>query len=395
MTDRHSKRFVSRQGAGTLLGVSDSIPNITIPSDILPADGRFGSGPSKVRTEGVAALAATGMSYMGTSHRMDPVKDVVLRLQNGMRELFSLPSDWDVILGVGGATILWDALTFGFIDTKSQHLSFGEFGSKFAKAAQQAPHLSDPMIIESEVGSHPDLIADDSIDTYCFTHNETSTGVSMPIERPTGASGLVCVDATSAAGGMRWPTDQADLYYYSPQKCFASDGGLYIALASPAASERIESIAASGRWIPASIDLKTALENSRKKQTYNTPALATVFLTAHMTEWLNTNGGIEFAAGRCDESSSHIYAWADAHELATPFVTDLAMRSPVVATIDLDDSVDADTVCSVLAANGIVGTDSYRKLGRNQLRLATFPAIEPDDIRSLTTCIDHVIGELV
>lgn len=379
---------------GTLLIVSDTIPNITIPTNLLPTDGRFGSGPSKVRTEAVDALAATGTSFMGTSHRKDAVKDVVLRMQNGMRQLFSLPTDWDVIIGNGGATILWDSLTFGFIDQKSQHLSFGEFGSKFATAAQKTPHLSDPMVIESEVGSHPELVADSSIDTYCFTHNETSTGVAMDVARPSGASGLMCVDATSAAGGLRWSPDQADMYYFSPQKCFASDGGLFIALASPAASARIEAIADSGRWIPAGLDLKTALDNSRKKQTYNTPALATIFMTMHMVEWLNENGGLEFAAGRCDTSSSHIYDWADAHELATPFVSDLSMRSSVVATIDFDDAVHADTVASVLSANGIVGTDSYRKLGRNQLRLAAFPAIEPSDIQALTSCIDFVIGEL-
>jgi len=374
--------------------VSDTIPNITIPADLLPVDGRFGSGPSKVRTQAVDALAATGTAYMGTSHRKDDVKDVVLRMQGGMRQLFSLPDDWDVIIGNGGATILWDALTFGFIDQKSQHLSFGEFGSKFAKAAQQAPHLGDPMVIEAEVGSHSDLIADDSVDTYCFTHNETSTGVAMDVIRPADASGLMCVDATSAAGGMRWAPNQADLYYFSPQKCFASDGGLYIALASPAASSRIDEMAATGRWIPAGLDLKTALDNSRKKQTYNTPALATIFLTMHMVEWMNEHGGLEFAASRSDESSSHIYAWADAHELATPFVSDPAMRSTVVCTIDLDDAVTADTVAAVLAANGIVGTESYRKLGRNQLRLAAFPAIDPDDVCALTASIDHVITEL-
>jgi len=374
--------------------VSDAIPNITIPSDLLPADGRFGSGPSKVRTQAVDALAATGTAFMGTSHRKDAVKDVVLDMQDGMRTLFSLPDDWDVIVGNGGATILWDALTFGFIDQRSQHLSFGEFGSKFTKAAVAAPHLVDPMVIEAPAGSHPELVADDSIDTYCFTHNETSTGVAMDVARPAGASGLMCVDATSAAGGLRWSPSEADLYYFSPQKCFASDGGLFIALASPAASARIDTVSASGRWIPAGLDLKTALDNSRKKQTYNTPALATIFMTAHMVQWLNENGGLEFAAGRSDESSNHLYAWADAHELATPFVSDESMRSAVVATIDIDDSIDADTICAVLAANGIVGTDGYRKLGRNQLRLAAFPAIDPADVRSLTACIDHVIGEL-
>jgi len=374
--------------------VSDTIPNITIPADLLPADGRFGSGPSKVPTEAIEALAATGVSFMGTSHRKDPVKDVVLRLQDGLRQLFALPDDWDVILGNGGATILWDALTFGFIEQRSQHLTFGEFGSKFAKAVQAAPHLSDPMVIESEPGSHPQLVADDSIDTYCFTHNETSTAVAMNIVRPNGASGLMCVDATSGAAGLSWSPDQTDLYYFSPQKCLASDGGLFIALASPAASARIESIASSDRWIPAGLNLKTALDNSRKKQTYNTPALATIFMTMHMVEWLNTNGGMDFATARCGESSDHIYAWADAHDKASTFVTDTAMRSSVNATIDLDDSISADTVAAVLAANGIVGTDGYRKLGRNQLRLAAFPAIDPADVRALTACIDYVMNEL-
>ena len=394
VTHRQPIALLTETCAGRLLGVSDTIPNITIPADLLPADGRFGSGPSKVRTQALDALAATGTSFMGTSHRQDTVKEIVLRMQDGMRQLFSLPSDWDVIIGNGGATILWDALTFGFIDQKSQHLSFGEFGSKFTKAVQHAPHLSEPTVIESEVGSHPSLVADDTVDTYCFTHNETSTGVAMDVTRPAGAAGLMCVDATSAAGGIRWSPDQADLYYFSPQKCFASDGGLYIALTSPAASARIDAIAASDRWIPAGLDLKTALDNSRKKQTYNTPALATIFMTMHMVVWMNENGGLDFAAGRCDESSSHIYDWADAHDLATPFVSDLSMRSSVVCTIDFDDAVDADTVASVLAANGIVGTESYRKLGRNQLRLAAFPAIDPNDTGALTACIDHVIGEL-
>lgn len=374
--------------------MSDTTPTITIPANLLPADGRFGSGPSKVRTEAVDALAATGTDFLGTSHRKDAVKDIVARLQTGMRDLFSLPEDWEVILGNGGATILWDALTFGFIDQKSQHLSFGEFGSKFAKCAVEAPHIGEPTVIESDAGAHPQLVADDSVDTYCFTHNETSTGVAMDVVRPEGASGLMCVDATSGAGGLRWSTDQADLYYFSPQKCFASDGGLFVALAAPAAVERIEQIAASGRWIPTGLNLQTALDNSRKAQTYNTPALATVYMTMHMVEWLNANGGLEFAASRCDESSSHLYAWADAHQLATPFVSDPAMRSSVVVTVDLDDSVSADSVSAILGSNGIVGTEGYRKLGRNQLRLAAFPAIEPDDIRALTNCIDHVIGEL-
>ena len=370
-------------------------PNITIPSDLLPVDGRFGSGPSKVRVEALDDLAATGTSFMGTSHRKPAVKDIVARMQDGMREFFSLPEDWEVIIGNGGATLLWDALSFGFINDRSQHLSFGEFSSKFAKCTTAAPHLSDPMIIESEMGARPEMVADDSIDVYAYPHNETSTGVSVPVHRPEGASGLVAVDATSAAGGLRWNTDDCDMYYFAPQKCFAGDGGLFLALSNPAAVERIESVKASGRWIPAGLDLGTALDNSRKNQTYNTPALATIYLTMHATEWMNEQGGLEWAASRCDEKAEFLYGWADAHELATPFVADPALRSHVVATIDLDDSVSADTVAAVLSANGIVGTDGYRKLGRNQLRLSLFPAIDPDDTRALTACIDYVVGELV
>lgn len=369
-------------------------PAITIPANLLPADGRFGSGPSKVRTEALDDLAATGTSYMGTSHRQPAVRDIVARMQDGMREFFSLPEDWEVIIGNGGATLLWDALSFAYVQDRVQHLSFGEFSSKFAKCTTEAPHLSDPMIITSDMGSRPEMVADDSIDVYAYPHNETSTGVSVPVHRPAGATGLVAVDATSGAGGLRWNTDDCDLYYFAPQKCFAGDGGLFLALASPASVERIESVKASGRWIPAGLDLGTALDNSRKNQTYNTPALATIFLTMHMTEWMNSHGGLEWAASRCDQSAEHIFGWADAHELATPFVTDPAQRSHVVATIDFDDSVSADTIAQVLRQNGIVDTEGYRKLGRNQLRLSMFPAIDPDDALALTACIDHVVGEL-
>ena len=373
--------------------VSDT-PQITIPSDLLPSDGRFGSGPSKVRPEALAALAATGTSYMGTSHRRPAVRDVVARLQDGMRTFFSLPDDWQVVLGNGGATLLWDALTFGFVDHRSQHLSFGEFSSKFAACAAAAPHLDDPMVVESAMGTRPDLVADESIDVYAYPHNETSTGVAVPVHRPEGASGLVAVDATSGAGGLRWNTDDCDLYYFAPQKCFGGDGGLYVALASPAAIARIEGIKASGRWIPAGLDLSIALDNSRKNQTYNTPALATIFLTVHMTEWMNEQGGLEWAASRCDESAAHVYGWADGHELATAFVSDPDDRSHVVATIDFDESVSADDIAAILRRNGIVDTEGYRKLGRNQLRLSMFPGIEPADLGQLTASIDHVLGEL-
>lgn len=380
--------------SGHTSSVTETTPKITLPADLLPGDGRFGAGPSKVPAEALQALADTGMSFMGTSHRQAPVRNMVGRLQDGLREFYSLPADWEIILGNGGATLFWDALTFGFIDKQSQHLSFGEFSSKFASAVSAAPHLDDPEIIVGDMGSHPSAVANDAIDVYALTHNETSTGVMMPLGRPDGASGLIAVDATSGAGGIRWNPADCDLYYFSPQKSFASDGGLWIAAASPAACERIERIAASDRWRPAGIDLGIALSNSRKNQTYNTPALATIFLTVQTVEWMNGHGGLEWAASRSDESSSAIYDWADAHELTSPFVADAAMRSPVVATIDLDDSISADTVADVLRANGIVDTNGYRKLGRNQLRLASFPAIEPDDARQLVRSIDHVLGAL-
>jgi phosphoserine aminotransferase len=369
-------------------------PEIKIPADLLPADGRFGCGPSKVRPEAVAALAADARDYLGTSHRQATVKFMVARLRNGLAELFALPDGYEVLLGNGGTTVFWDAATFGLIDQRSQHLSFGEFSSKFAKAAKQAPHLDDPEIIESEPGTHPAAKASEGIDLYALTHNETSTGVAMTIERPAGADGLVAVDATSAAAGLRVDPSQFDCYYFAPQKCLASDGGLWLALCSPAAIERIEAIKASGRWIPASIDLSVALDNSRKDQTYNTPALATIYLAVQQVEWLNANGGLEFAAGRCDRSAATIYDWAEASPYATPYVADPASRSHVVATIDLDDKIDAGTVSKVLRANGVVDTEAYRKLGRNQLRMAMFPAVDPADVEALTACIDHVVGVL-
>jgi phosphoserine aminotransferase len=292
--------------------------------------------------------------------------------------------------------VLWDALTFGFINSQSQHLVFGEFSSKFAIAATATPHLADPVIIESPTGTHPSAVADERVDVYAFTHNETSTGVAMDLRRPDGASAdaLVAVDATSAAGGLRFDATETDLYYFAPQKCLASDGGLWLAAASPAAIERIEQVAASGRWIPASLDLKVALDNSRKDQTYNTPSLSTVFLAVQQVEWINNNGGLEWAASRCDRSAATIYGWADAHELATPYVANPHERSHVVATIDFDESIDANSVAKILRANGIVDTESYRKLGRNQLRVALFPAIDPDDVAALTRCIDYVVAEL-
>ena len=367
-------------------------PDIKIPVDLLPTDGRFGCGPSKVRPEAVAALAEAGREYLGTSHRQARVQFEVGALRNGLAELFALPDGYEVLLGNGGTTSFWDAAGFGLIDRRSQHLRFGEFSSKFAEAVAAAPHVGEPANLFAEPGTHPLPVADPEIDAYCLTHNETSTGVAMPLERPVDADGLVLVDATSAAGGLRFDPREVDVYYFAPQKCLASDGGLWLAAASPAAIERIERIAASDRWIPASLDLHIALENSRKDQTYNTPALATVFLANQQVDWINQNGGLEWAASRCDRSAEAIYGWADASGYATPFVAEPSQRSHVVATIDLDAAVaDANVVSAVLRNNGIVDTESYRKLGRNQLRVALFPAIEPDDVIALTRCIDVVV----
>ncbi len=377
--------------------MSAATPQIRIPTELLPADGRFGCGPSKVRPESVDALEAVRNTYLGTSHRQGTVRFVVSQLRNGLAEMFALPDGYEIILGNGGTTAFWDAATFGLIDDKSQHLSFGEFSSKFAKAAKDAPWLAEPEVITSETGTHPVSVASAGVDAYALTHNETSTGVAFTPARPEGTTAeesLVLVDATSAAGGLRWDPDQVDVYYFAPQKCLASDGGLWLAAVSPAAIERIERIAASDRFVPASLDLGIALDNSRKDQTYNTPALATILLAVQQVEWINGNGGLEWAASRCDASADAIYSWAEASSFATPYVTNPDDRSHVVATIDLDEGIDALTVSAVLRANGIVDTESYRKLGRNQLRVALFPAIEPQDVVALTTCIDHVVAEL-
>ncbi|HZU74350.1 MAG TPA: phosphoserine transaminase [Acidimicrobiales bacterium] len=373
-----------------------STPNsdIRIPAGLLPGDGRFGCGPSKVRPEAAQALAESARSWLGTSHRQKPVQAVVGRIRAGLGELFSLPDGYEVLLGNGGTTAFWDAATFCLIEERSQHLSFGEFSSKFASAAAAAPHLKDPEVIESAPGTHPEARPSDEVDLYALTHNETSTGVMMGLARPAGASGLVAVDATSGAGGLRFDPAQVDVYYFAPQKCFGSDGGLWLAACSPAAIERIERVAASGRWVPAFLDLSVALENSRKDQTYNTPALATLFLLADQIDWMNSNGGLEWAASRSDDSADRLYGWAEASSFATPFVAEADKRSRVVGTIDLDGAIDAAAVSKILRANGVVDTDSYRKLGRNQLRIGMFPAVEPDDITALTRCIDHVVGQL-
>jgi phosphoserine aminotransferase len=370
--------------------------DIEIPADLRPTDGRFGCGPSKVRGEQIDAIVAGATTMMGTSHRKPPVKRLVGSVRAGLSELFALPDGWEIVLGNGGTTSFWDAATFGLVERHSQHLVFGEFSSKFATAVAAAPHLGEPTVIESPTGTHPEPVAQPGIDVYALTHNETSTGVAMAPVRPDGADpdALVAVDATSGAGGLRWDPDQVDVYYFAPQKCFASDGGLWLAACSPAAVERIERIAASDRWRPASIDLGIALTNSRNDQTYNTPAVATLLMFDAQLTWMNEHGGLEWCASRSDRSARTMYSWAEASEFAAPFVGDPAQRSSVVATIDLDDAVAADDVNTALRANGIVDTDSYRKLGRNQLRIGMFPAIEPSDIEVLTACVDHVAAAL-
>ena len=377
--------------------MSAATPDITIPVELLPADGRFCCGPSKVRPEAVESLAKESQTFLGTSHRQAGVRFMVAALRNGLAELLSLPDGYEVALGNGGTTAFWDAATFGLIEQRSQHLSFGEFSSKFAACAAAAPHLGEPEIISADPGSAPSVVPSADVDAYCLTHNETSTGVATELRRPSevGADdGLVLVDATSAAAGLRFDATQVDAYYFAPQKGLASDGGLWLAALSPAAVERIESIAESGRWVPAFLDLAIALENSRKDQTYNTPALATIFLAAQQVQWILDNGGLPWAAGRCDRSAEIIYGWAESRDWATPFVADPALRSHVVATIDLDDAIPAATVSAVLRSNGVLDTESYRKLGRNQLRVALFPAIEPSDVEALTHCIDHVVEKL-
>jgi phosphoserine aminotransferase len=369
--------------------------DIKIPDNLKPLDGRFGSGPSKIRPEAIKALAESGASIMGTSHRQKPVKNVVNRVRTGLTSLFNLPEGYEVVLGNGGSTAFWDIATFNLIEKKSQHLVFGEFSSKFAAAAKQAPFLDEPTIIKSEPGTHSVAVAEPGIDVYALTHNETSTGVAMPILRPAGTEGaLVVVDATSAAGGINVDISQTDVYYFAPQKSFASDGGLWIAIMSPAAIARVEMIKASGRWIPAFLDLSIAIENSRLDQTYNTPAVATLILLAEQIEWMNQGGGLSFAAGRSSDSASRLYTWAEKNPLTTPFVEDPSMRSPVVGTINFDESIDALEIAKILRANGIVDTDPYRKLGKNQLRVAMFPACEPSDVDALISCIEYIVNEL-
>ncbi|WP_375485730.1 phosphoserine transaminase [uncultured Mycobacterium sp.] len=368
---------------------------LTIPDGIKPRDGRFGCGPSKVRPEQLQALSGSAAGLFGTSHRQAPVKDLVGRVRSGLRDYFSLPDGYEVILGNGGATAFWDAAAFCLIDKRSLHLSYGEFSSKFTSAVAKNPFIGDPIVIKAEPGSAPEPQSDPSVDVIAWAHNETSTGVAVPVQRPAGSGDtLVVIDATSGAGGLPVDITEADAYYFAPQKSFASDGGLWIALLSPAALARIEAIAASGRWVPDFLSLPIAVDNSVKNQTYNTPAIGTLVLLAEQIDWLIGNGGLEWAVKRTADSSQRLYSWAQERPYATPFVAEPRLRSQVVGTIDFSDDVDAAAVAKVLRANGIVDTEPYRKLGRNQLRVGMFPAVDPDDVSALTECIDWVVERL-
>jgi phosphoserine aminotransferase len=367
---------------------------IQIPDEIKPVDGRFGSGPSKVRPEGVEALSAISRTFMGTSHRQKTVKDQVARLRRGIAEFFSLPDGYEVIISNGGTTAFWEVATFGLIRDKAQLAEFGEFGNKFVKAVSDAPFLADPTVYKAPGGSAAFLTAEAGVDVYASVKNETSTGVAVPVRRVAGADdgALLLTDATSGAGGLEVDLTETDVYYFAPQKAFGSDGGLWIALMSPAALGRAAEIKATGRYIPQFLDLTTAIEQSRLEQTYNTPALATIFLAAEQTDWMNSQGGLAWSSKRSAESAAAIYGWADRSEFATPFVTDPELRSKVVATIDFADGIDAAAIAKVLRANGIVDTEPYRKLGRNQLRVALYPTVDPADVEALTACVDYVVA---
>jgi len=378
--------------------MSETSTILQIPAELKPVDGRFGSGPSRVRPEQLERLAGAGAALMGTSHRQRPVKELVARVRSGLRELFALPEGYEVVLGNGGTTAFWDAAACCLVRERALHLAYGEFSSKFATVTRGAPFLAEPLVIGAEPGEAPEPVADPEADVLAWAHNETSTGVMVPVERPEGAgAALVMVDGTSAAGGLPLNAGQADVYYFAPQKGFASDGGLWLALLGPEALERIEEIVSRRpttgpeRWIPEFLSLKTALENSVKDQTYNTPAIGTLFLLADQIEWMLERGGLDAMVARTSESSGHLYAWAEGHPHAAPFVRDPAKRSLVVGTIDFDENVDAAALAATLRANGIVDVEPYRKLGRNQLRIAMFPATDPDDVRALTACVDWVL----
>ena len=365
---------------------------LTLPEELKPSDGRFGCGPSKVRPEQLANLAKEGANVLGTSHRQKPVKSLVGRLRSGLTELFGLPDGYEVVLGNGGTTAFWDAAAFGLVRERAQHFTYGEFSAKFAKVTDKAPFLGDSIIVAGEPGSAPEIAYQQGADLVAWAHNETSTGVAVPVRRPEGSDGaLVAIDATSGAGGLPVNATDFDVYYFAPQKSFASDGGLWVALMSPAAVERVNEIGSSDRWVPDFLSLPTALDNSRKDQTYNTPAVATLFLLVDQVEWMLEQGGLDWTTARTKDSSNRLYEWAEKTSYTTPFVSDSALRSQVVGTVDFDDSVDAALVAKTLRANGIVDVEPYRKLGRNQLRVGMFPAVEPDDVTALTRCIDWVV----
>jgi phosphoserine aminotransferase len=377
--------------------VTDVTPSsIVLPADLVPADGRFGSGPSKIRSEALAALAASGGSVLGTSHRQAPVKTLVRRVREGVAALLGAPEGYEVVLGNGGATAFWDIAAFGLVRDRAQHLAFGEFSAKFAAVTGAAPFLGTPTVVSATPGTLAAPSAEAGVDVYAWPHNETSTGVMAPVRRVPGADddALVLVDATSGAGGLPVDLAEADVYYFAPQKAFASDGGLWIAVLSPAALARVEEIAAGGRWVPDFFSLPTAIDNSRKDQTYNTPAVATLFLLAEQLDWMLGNGGLPWAVARTTDSSNRLYGWAERTAYAAPFVADPAARSLVVGTVDLDESVDAALVAKVLRANGVVDVEPYRKLGRNQLRVAMFPSVDPEDVSALLACIEHVVERI-
>ncbi|MEO3936479.1 phosphoserine transaminase [Dermatophilaceae bacterium Soc4.6] len=373
-----------------------SDPRLTIPADLLPQDGRFGSGPSKVRPEQVAHLASLGRTVLGTSHRQDPVRRLVREVREGLAELFSLPDGYEVVLGNGGSTAFWDVAAFGLVRERSQHLAFGEFSAKFAAVTAGAPFLGEPTVVRAEPGGLATAHAETGVDAYAWPHNETSTGVMAPVRRVEGADdgALMLVDATSGAGGLPVDVTETDVYYFAPQKSFASDGGLWLATFSPAALARVDEIAGSGRWVPDFFSLPTAVAQSRLDQTYNTPAVATIAMMGEQLRWINGQGGLGWAVSRTLDSSSRLYAWAERTSYTTPFVTEPSARSQVVGTIDLDPEVDAAAVAATLRANGVVDVEPYRRLGRNQLRVAMFPAVDPDDVSALTACIDWVVEQL-
>ncbi|MCC2334233.1 phosphoserine transaminase [Cellulomonas wangsupingiae] len=377
---------------------ADAIARLTIPSDLLPRDGRFGSGPSKVRAAQVDALAAQGTTLLGTSHRQAPVRHLVGRVRAGLASLFDLPPGYEVVLGNGGSTLFWDVATLCLVQERAAHATFGEFGAKFAAATARAPFLADPHVVRAPAGQMVVPTATPGVDVYAWPHNETSTGVVAPVRRVPGsrdAGALVLVDGTSAAGGTTVDVAQTDVYYFAPQKSFASDGGLWLALASPAAVERAAAVEAGGRWVPESLSFTTAVTNSRADQTLNTPAIATLLLLAEQVDWMLEQGGLAWAAQRTATSAGHLYSWAESRDWSTPFVTDPALRSPVVGTVDLAPEVDATTVAGVLRRHGVVDIEPYRKLGRNQVRVGMYPAVDPDDVLALTACIDHVVEHLV